>query len=155
MMKEWATVISWEKGVALLRCDPQAGCSSCSARGGCGTRTLNKLGPQPAHHLQVEIEQPLEPGQKVELGITEGSLLRSALLVYMTPLAGVLLGGGLMQMGFNSDLFALLGAVIGGTAGFLTARYLAKHTTNEQSYQPVVLQVGLPPTAFRMQNDLS
>ena len=155
MMKEWATVISWEAGVALLRCDPQAGCSSCSARTGCGTRTLNKLGPQPAHHLQVNIEQPLEPGQKVELGITEGSLLRSALLVYMTPLVGLLLGGGLMQMWLNSDLFALLGAVAGGAVGFLAARFLANQREDEQGYQPVVLQIGLPPTAFRMQSDLS
>ncbi|QCR35257.1 SoxR-reducing system protein RseC [Nissabacter sp. SGAir0207] len=149
MMKEWATVVSWENGMALLRCDPQAGCGSCNARTGCGTRTLNKLGPQPEHHLQVAIDQPLEPGQKVELGITEGSLLRSALLVYMTPLVGVLLGGGVMQMWLNSDLFALLGAVAGGMAGFLTARRLAKHSGEESQYQPVVLQIGLPPTAFR------
>ncbi|MGO2157975.1 MAG: SoxR reducing system protein RseC, partial [Serratia proteamaculans] len=24
MMKEWATVVSWQQGVALLRCEPKA-----------------------------------------------------------------------------------------------------------------------------------
>ncbi|HBH6925742.1 TPA: SoxR reducing system RseC family protein, partial [Serratia marcescens] len=38
MMKEWATVVSWQQGVALLRCEPKAGCGSCTARSGCGAR---------------------------------------------------------------------------------------------------------------------
>ncbi|WP_114195345.1 SoxR-reducing system protein RseC [Edaphovirga cremea] len=150
MMKEWATVVSWQKGVALLRCEPQSGCGGCSSRSSCGTRVLNKLGPDARHQLRVDIDQPLEPGQKVELGITEGSLLRSALLVYMTPLVGVIFGGGAMQWGFNSDGLALLGAVVGGALGFLIARTLAKRLGEGNDYQPVILQIGLPPDAFRV-----
>ena len=49
MMKEWATVVSWQDGVASLRCETQAGCSSCHSRSGCGARVLNELGPQTEH----------------------------------------------------------------------------------------------------------
>ncbi|WP_337264199.1 MULTISPECIES: SoxR-reducing system protein RseC [unclassified Serratia (in: enterobacteria)] len=153
MMKEWATVVSWQQGVALLRCEPKAGCGSCTARSGCGARALNELVPESEHHLQVQIEQPLEPGQRVEVGIAEGSLLRSAMLVYMTPLFGVMLGGGLLQWWQGSDAAALFGAVIGGGAAFLVARLLATHLGEQADYQPVVLQIGLPPGALRLQTE--
>ena len=88
MIKEWATVVSWQNGVALVSCDVKASCSSCASRAGCGSRVLNKLGPQTTHTLSVPSEQPLVKGQKVELGIAEASLLGSAMLVYLSPLVG-------------------------------------------------------------------
>ena len=89
MIKEWATVVSWQNGEALVSCDVKASCSSCASRSGCGTRVLNKLGPQTTHTIVVASDVPLEPGQKVELGIAEGSLLGSAMLVYLSPLVGL------------------------------------------------------------------
>ncbi|VEB01419.1 Sigma factor RpoE regulatory protein RseC [Klebsiella pneumoniae] len=57
------------------------------------SRVLNKLGPQTSHTISVPCEQPLAAGQKVELGIAESSLLGSAMLVYMAPLAGAVCNG--------------------------------------------------------------
>ncbi len=151
MMKEWATVVSWQNGVAELRCETQAGCSSCHSRSGCGSRVLNELGPQTEHNLQVSSAEPLEPGQKVELGITEGAMLRSALLVYMTPLFGVIVGGGVLQSLLKANVYALIGAIAGGALGFLVARFFAARVAEKEAYQPVILQVGLPPNTFRFQ----
>ena len=89
MIKEWATVVSWQNGIALVSCDVKASCNSCASRAGCGSRVLNKLGPQTSHTIAVPSEQPLVAGQKVELGIAEGSLLTSAMLVYLSPLVGL------------------------------------------------------------------
>lgn len=100
MIKEWATVVSWENGQALVSCDVKASCSSCASRAGCGSRVLNKLGPQTTHTIVVPCDEPLVPGQKVELGIAEGSLLSSALLVYMSPLVGLFLIASLFQLLF-------------------------------------------------------
>ncbi|AJJ11509.1 sigma-E factor regulatory protein rseC [Yersinia rohdei] len=153
MMKEWATVISWQNGVALLRCEPHSGCGSCNARSGCGSNLLNELGPESEHQLKVAISQPLEPGQKVEVGISEGSLLRSASLVYLTPLAGLISGGALFQALLITDAFTALGAVSGAVLGFLLARTLAAKIEGKSDYQPTVLQIGLPPTAIRIQQE--
>ena len=114
---------------------------------------LNELGPQTGHNLQVSFAEPLEPGQKVELGIPEGSLLRSAFLVYMTPLFGVIAGGGILQALFKADMYAVIGAVLGGGLGFIIAKALAAKVDGKSGYQPVVLQVGLPPNAFRYSAD--
>ncbi len=60
------------------------------ARAACGSYLLNKIGPETVHQLELPVEQPLVVGQKVEVGIPENSLLRSAMLVYLTPLLGII-----------------------------------------------------------------
>lgn len=114
MIKEWATVVSWQNGIALVSCDVKASCNSCASRAGCGSRVLNKLGPQTSHTISVPSEQPLMAGQKVELGIAEGSLLSSAMLVYLSPLLGLFIMGGVFQMLFGTDGAAMCGAALGG-----------------------------------------
>ncbi|SCC59995.1 SoxR-reducing system protein RseC [Kosakonia oryziphila] len=150
MIKEWATVISWQNGNALVECDVKASCSSCASRAGCGSRVLNKLGPQTTHTIAVPCEQPLVAGQKVELGIAEASLLSSAMLVYMSPLVGLFAVGAIFQSLFAADIAALCGAVLGGIGGFLLARGLSPKLATRSEWQPVILSVGLPPEMIRV-----
>jgi sigma-E factor negative regulatory protein RseC len=153
MMKEWATVISWQNGIALLRCEPHSGCGSCNVRTGCGNHLLNELVSESEHQLQIAISQPLEPGQKVEIGISEGSLLRSAVLVYLTPLIGLIAGGALFQALLITDAFTVFGAISGACLGFLLARSLATRIAGQGDYQPAILQIGLPPAVIRTHQD--
>jgi len=150
MIKEWATVVSWHDGLALVSCDVKSSCSSCSSRAGCGSRVLNKLGPQTEHTISVPSSQPLAVGQKVELGISEGSLLTSAVLVYMTPLLGLFVMAALFQLLFNSDLAAFAGGILGGVGGFLVARGISPKLASREAWQPVILSVGLPPDLLRV-----
>ncbi len=150
MIKEWATVVSWQNGEALVSCDVKSSCSSCASRAGCGSRVLNKLGPRTEHTIAVPCREPLTVGQKVELGIAESSLLGSAVLVYMTPLAGLFLMAALFQGLFGTDLAAVCGALLGGVGGFLMARGLSPRFSRRQSWQPVILSVGLAPDALRV-----
>lgn len=151
MIKEWATVVSWQNGEALVSCDVKASCNSCASRSGCGTRVLNKLGPQTTHTIVVASDVPLEPGQKVELGIAEGSLLGSAMLVYLSPLVGLFLIASLFQVLFGSDLAALSGAILGGVGGFLIARGYSRKLAEREAWQPVILNVALPPDMIRVE----
>lgn len=150
MIKEWATVVSWQNGEALVSCDVKSSCNSCSSRAGCGSRVLNKLGPQTTHTITVPSAQPLVAGQKVELGIAESSLLSSALLVYMTPLLGLFIMAGLFQALFGADIAAVCGALLGGVGGFLLARGLSPRLSNRAQWQPVILSVALTPDALRV-----
>ncbi|VDZ77385.1 Sigma factor RpoE regulatory protein RseC [Salmonella bongori] len=95
--------------------------------------------------------EPLSPGQKVELGIAEKSLLGSALLVYMSPLAGLFLFAVLFQVLFGSDLAALSGAVLGGVGGFLLARGYSRKLAERDTWQPVILSVALPSELVRVE----
>ncbi|BBQ82734.1 TPA: SoxR-reducing system protein RseC [Kluyvera ascorbata] len=149
MIKEWATVIAWDNGVAQVSCDVKASCNSCASRAGCGSRVLNKLGPQTSHTISVPSAQPLVAGQKVELGISESSLLGSAMLVYMSPLLGLFVVAALFQVLFGSDIAALCGAVLGGVGGFLVAKGFSPRLAARETWQPVIISVGLPPDLVR------
>lgn len=149
MIKEWATVIAWDNGMAQVSCDVKTSCNSCSTRAGCGTRVLNKLGPQTSHTITVPCAEPLVVGQKVELGITESSLLGSAMLVYMSPLLGLFVVATLFQVLFGSDIAALSGAILGGVGGFLIAKGLSPRLAARETWQPIILSVGLPPDLIR------
>ncbi|NDJ56750.1 SoxR-reducing system protein RseC [Enterobacteriaceae bacterium 4M9] len=150
MIKEWATVVSWQNGEALVSCDVKSSCNSCASRAGCGSRVLNKLGPQTTHTITVPSTEPLVAGQKVELGIAESSLLSSALLVYMSPLVGLFAMAGLFQALFGGDIAAVCGALLGGVGGFLLARGLSPRLSNRAQWQPVILSVALTPDALRV-----
>ncbi|MDA8489601.1 SoxR-reducing system protein RseC [Kluyvera sp. Awk 3] len=149
MIKEWATVIAWDNGLAQVSCDVKASCNSCASRAGCGSRVLNKLGPQTTHTITVPSAEPLVAGQKVELGITESSLLGSAMLVYMSPLLGLFVVAALFQVLFGTDIAALCGAVLGGVGGFLIAKGFSPSLAARQTWQPVIISVGLPPDLIR------
>lgn len=152
-MREWATVVAWRDGIATLHTEAKTSCNSCSARKGCGSHMLNKLGPKDAHVMEIVSEKPLQPGQRVELGIRESSLLGSALLVYMTPLFGLFLLAGLFQALFHSDLAAACGALLGGIGGFIVAKGVSLKVGEREAFQPVILSVALPPDALRVKSE--
>ncbi|ENU1228909.1 MULTISPECIES: SoxR-reducing system protein RseC [Providencia] len=151
MVKEWATVVRWQNGRALLRYGSSSGCGSCSARKTCGSYALSKIGPNTEHELEIAIEQPLVEGQKVEVGIPEGSLIRSALLVYLTPIFGLFIFAGLAQAFDFEQLWIAISGVIGGIIGFYVARRLASNWRDDEAFQPVVLQIGLHPNELSVQ----
>ncbi|GHM23697.1 hypothetical protein EBZU44_22410 [Enterobacter cloacae] len=112
---------------------------------------MNKLGPQTSHTIAVSSDQPLVAGQKVELGIAEGSLLTSAILVYLSPLAGLFVMGGVFQMLFGTDLAAMCGAALGGVGGFWLAKGVSPRLTAREAWQPVILSVALAPDQLRVE----
>jgi len=62
MIKEWATVVSWQDGVALVSCDVKASCSSCASRAGCGRRGVDKpgaLGETARHRAAAPVGEPV------------------------------------------------------------------------------------------------
>lgn len=142
MIREWATVRSWQDGVAYVSCDIKRACGSCQARSSCGTRLLTQSGSQQRQTIAIAWDAPLQPGQQVELGISERSLLLSASLVYLTPLAGFFCGAIAAQSVFGGDIAAFIGGFLGGAGGFFIARQRAKQLNKSSSQQPVILQVG-------------
>ena len=150
MIKEWATVVSWQNGIALVSCDVKASCNSCASRAGCGSRVLNKLGPQTSHTISVPSEQPLVAGQKVELGITEGSLLSSAMLVYLSRWWGCL-----SWAAFSDAVWYRRGRHVrcsfGWCRGFWLAKGISPKLAARDEWQPVILSVALAPDQLRVE----
>ncbi len=148
MITAWTTVISWQQGKALLHCKTSLDCAGChSAGAGCNGKIFCVSGGIRGQQLQIAAAQPLEPGIPVKIGFSEARLLYFALLVYLAPLAGFIVGGGLFQWLCFSEYFIGAGAVTGGIAGFFVARIIAAKLAERPGWKAVILQVGLPSAA--------
>ncbi len=143
MMKMRATVISWQQSTALLQYETNRNhhhtCGGCKNHAGCPRGMARG-------QLEISIAQPLEPGQQIWLEITNGSLLFFALMVYLTPLLGLIFGGILFQWLFFNDYFTATGTLIGGAGGFFLARMMVTKLEKYVYCRTVVLKTKMLST---------
>ena len=141
-MIEKATVLSCEPDALWVAADKTSACGSCKAKSGCGTSLLAKLGTE-----QIAVRATLPPalirqhfteGEWIELAIDRYAFVKVALLMYMVPLAGLLLGVLLLQGA--DDWQVAVGASAGLLLGGWLTSVLLKHWRNAESLQPVVLR---------------
>lgn len=103
-------------GVWVRAVEPEGGCGSCGGQG-CSTRRLAELFQGTSRQFQVDCALPLVPGDRVVVGIAEGSVLRSALRLYGLPLLLMLLGALLAQSIVPGDMPAVIGVLAGAALG--------------------------------------
>lgn len=150
MIKEWATVVSRQNGLATVSCDVKASCSSCASRAGCGSRVLNKLGPQTTHTIVVPCDEPLTPGQKLNWALPKvacsvrrcwSTCLRWRDCFFSRRYSGA--------VWFRSC--GIKRSSAGGVGGFLIARGYSRKLAEREARQPVILNVALPPDLIRVE----
>jgi sigma-E factor negative regulatory protein RseC len=98
--------------------DRQSSCGSCAATGGCGTAALANWLPRRRLEFHVNDSLGLAPGERVVIGIDEGTVRLGALWLYAVPLLGMLAGGLFGEWLFSrSGLNTELGAIAFGLSG--------------------------------------
>lgn len=124
-MKTTARVHEVREGRAWLACAAaQSACAACSGGRGCALRWLARAD---GAMLQVPAQRaggpPLVPGDGVTLEVSDGELLRAALLAYLPPLAGLLAGAGMARAWLpGGEVTSLLAALAGLAAGWGASR---------------------------------
>lgn len=146
MIEESGRVVAVEEGAVWVETIKQAGCSSCSARAGCGHHVLDAAQSGARARVRALASgHGLRVDDQVVLGIPEGLLLRGAVLVYLVPLlllfAGALAGSRLTWG--EGDLSAALG-VTGLLAGFLVNRWHSRRHQRDSEHHPRVLRKLAP-----------
>lgn len=121
MLEQSARVVeSSSAGVWVEAVEP-SGCGTCGGQG-CSTRKIAEMLQRRPRQFQVNSDLELLPGERVVIGIAEGSVLRAALRSYGVPLLLMLLGALLAQWFWPGDLAAVGGMLLGGLAGWLGLR---------------------------------
>lgn len=144
MLTESAVVIEYESGKAKVKCQSQSACGSCAAKSACGTAALAELtgsGVRGEHIFTIETITPLKVGQRVEIGLSEHSLVKSALLVYCVPLFTLLFSTLLFDSLFTHELVSVFFIFISTALSFLGVRWYAQKLHRKSAYQPVLLRV--------------
>ena len=137
MLEQHARVVeSSREGVWVETVEPAA-CGICAGQG-CSARQLTELFHQHPRRYRVEARLRLSAGDRVVVGVPEGSVLRSAFLLYGLPLvlilAGALLAGSLAP----GDAAAILGASVGGLVAWAFVSMTS--AVRGVRYRPIVVR---------------
>jgi len=145
MIEEQAEVTRVNGSEVWVETQRRSACGSCSASGGCGTSVLAKVLGNRSRPMRVVCSVEVAQGDQVVIAINDAALVRGSLAVYLVPLLGILLGALLgewwaEQLGATSELYAILGAIVGIGLGLLWLRRFTQRISNDLDYQPVVLR---------------
>ena len=132
MLEQTAEVVRTASDGVWVQAVEPSGCGTCGGQG-CSSRRIAELFQRKPRNFLVDCDLALAPGDRVVVGIADGSVLKSALRAYGLPLALMLAGALLAQAALPGDGSALAGMLIGGAAGVLIAR-------GGRAARPVVLR---------------
>jgi len=104
-------VESSDEGVWVEVIVPE-GCGICAGQG-CASRQIVELFQRLPRRYRVESWPGLSVGDRVVVGVPEGSVIRSALYSYGLPLGLIMSGAVLAQMWIPGDPAAVAGAITG------------------------------------------
>ncbi|KAE8176207.1 SoxR reducing system RseC family protein [Photobacterium carnosum] len=161
MMRTLATVVAVDTGHITVSCQQQTSCGHCASSDSCGTGIVTKAMPGRSHQINIDTKEKVLLGQVVEIGLSERSMLSSALLVYMLPLLFLVVGSLIGQYVFidlaaSNQLGVIVSAAVATTVGLMIARYYAKRLDGDSAYKPSLIRVlGLPISADKLINAAS
>ncbi|MBL8429661.1 MAG: SoxR reducing system RseC family protein [Dechloromonas sp.] len=96
----------------------QGGCGRCHEKGGCGGQQLTQMFCSGPKIYRVENEIGASVGDRVTIGVSAGSVRRTANFAYVLPLTATIAGAALGTV-FGGDFSAMIGGGIGLGAAFI------------------------------------
>lgn len=148
MIERSGRVVERDGAFVWVETDRPTACGNC-ATGGCGTTLVGQLaGKVGTSRVRALNTLQLRVGEPVVIGVQDGALVRSAIVVYLLPLlsmfacaaAGFWLGAG--QDAAAREGLALLGAAAGFAGGLWGVRRLTRRVAADSRFQPVLLRRG-------------
>ncbi|UJF19034.1 SoxR reducing system RseC family protein [Vibrio sp. SS-MA-C1-2] len=141
-----ATVINTYSNRIEVSCQQKTSCGSCASQNSCGTGIVSKVVSGRQHILQIETKQKVKIGDLVEIGLSERSMINSALLLYLVPLFSLILGTAIGQWLFvhllgHGEGFVILLAALGLGVGLWFARLFARRQESLNHYKPQLIRI--------------
>ena len=121
MLEQTVEVIKTAPDGIWVQAVEPSGCGTCGGQG-CSSRRIAELFQRKPRLFRVECDLALAPGDRVVVGIADGSVLSGALRAYGLPLALMLAGALLGQAIHPGDGAALAGLLVGGALGWVISR---------------------------------
>jgi sigma-E factor negative regulatory protein RseC len=121
-----ATVVAVEPETAtvIVQPDQPVACARCAAGRGCGAGVFSRTVGTISVTMAEDAPLPAN-GERVNLVLESGGLLRGAGIVYGLPLAGALFAAPLAAAAVESDAAVAVAALVGLIVGALVARRYA------------------------------
>jgi sigma-E factor negative regulatory protein RseC len=124
LIEERGQVVEVRSGRALVETVRSGSCEACGARHACGCTGGGR-------EARVWVDDPIgvRPGERVTIAVSEGTVLRASVLVYLLPVVALVIGAIVgnafaPSFGWSADLGAAglgLGCMV---LAFVASRYL-------------------------------
>lgn len=121
MLEQTVEIVKTAPDGIWVRAVEPSGCGSCGGNG-CSSRRIAELFQRRPRLFPVDSDLALAPGDRVVVGIVDGSVLAGAMRAYGLPLALMLAGALLGQAMQPGDGAALVGLLAGGALGWAIGR---------------------------------
>jgi sigma-E factor negative regulatory protein RseC len=145
VLTETGRVVAVEPGKLWVETIRQSVCGSCAAQKGCGHGLLNQIGDGHRNYLQLSSRSfsrnQFQIDDRVTIGVPERLMLRGSAVLYLLPLACMLLASLAMPtlLPAISELASIGGAVGGFAVGLLLVRWHARYHQDNPDFQPRLL----------------
>jgi sigma-E factor negative regulatory protein RseC len=146
MIEERAVILSLDNqsddSTATLEIERKTACGLCGQTRGCGNSIWGKLFAHQSTAFKAQNRINAKVGDSVIVGINEKALLKSAMLLYILPLATMLIGAILATQIRDTNGYAMLGAAAGLVLGFV---WVKGHTMSNSYFklqQPEILRLA-------------
>ena len=148
MIEERAVILSLDSETSLsdstatLEIERKIACGLCGQTRGCGNSIWGKLFAHQSTAFKAQNRINAKVGDSVIVGINEKALLKSALLLYILPLASMLIGAILATQLRDTNGYAMLGALLGLVLGFAWVKGHSMSSNYFKLQQPVILRLA-------------
>ncbi|MFA9488478.1 MULTISPECIES: SoxR reducing system RseC family protein [unclassified Mannheimia] len=140
MMIEEATVVEYRNGIAIVQCYAKSGCDGCVTKAACGTKALSALaGEKIAPRFSIAVDEPLNVGDKVKLGLSENTLLKSVFLIYGIPLFVLVVTAVGFSQFFANELIVLFAILLFTGISFWAVRKWINKYSRQVHFSPIFL----------------
>ena len=135
LLESVARVVALKDGTAWLEPEPKASCGGCMSLAMCGAKGGGVRALQ-ARRFPLADAPRLEVGDRVVVGLPEGSVLRAAATAYGLPMA-LLIGAGIVaETNGAGDLGGALAMAGGLAVGLLVSRLIAARLSGRGDLSP-------------------
>ncbi|MDH3634389.1 MAG: SoxR reducing system RseC family protein [Gammaproteobacteria bacterium] len=144
MITETAIVTRRDGRLVELELQRNSTCGQCELSKGCGTGALGRLLGHRSKPILIETDHQLEPGDRLELGLSESALVKASLTIYGLPLLGMVCAGLLAALVAAPEVIVALAALAGFFAGYKLAGFLTNALDAEQ-LAPYIVDIIVNP----------
>lgn len=147
MILETGRIVAIEPEGVWVETMQRSSCNACRAEKGCGQSLIAKWSGHTSYIwvlLEGRNPENYSVGEEIKIGVPEEVVARGAMLVYMLPLATLLVAALVAHWLFAHELITTLSAFAGLAMGGLILRWHAYHTRFDSRLQPVLVDDNMP-----------
>jgi sigma-E factor negative regulatory protein RseC len=131
--------------IVVVETQIKSTCGSCEAQSNCGTGAIAKVFATKRETLRFRLNEIVEVGQKVSLGIPEESLLKASAMVYCLPLLALIMSALIGQIflplaGLVAEGWLILFTAICSYLTFMFVRRFLS-SSDQGDFYPLILKV--------------